>query len=872
MISRQAIRNQFDNRCDFELDSFQVNAMDALDRDDSVLVVAPTGAGKTLVGEYAVHAALMSGNRAFYTTPMKALSNQKFNDLSETYGQDNVGLLTGDNVINGDAPIVVMTTEVLRNMIYAQSSALNRLQYVVLDEVHYLQNAYRGPVWEEVIIHTPPEVTLVCLSATVSNAEELSDWIRTVRGSTVAIIEERRPVELQHHYLAAPRRNAPPQMIPTFTKKGKANPKGIELDPPKHLPPWKRTQKHRPRPPARADVVELLEQRNMLPAIYFIFSRNGCEDAVSQCINANILLTTPEETLEIRQIAENAVAALAPEDLEVLEYNRWLKALERGIAAHHAGMVTPFKEAVEECFSRGLTKAVFATETLALGINMPARTVVVEKLSKFTGERHQQLTPGEFTQLTGRAGRRGIDELGHAVVLWSNYVTFDQVAKLAAARTYKLTSSFRPTYNMAANLIQRYQPNTARHLLNLSFAQFLNDADIVRLEARLDNIGQSIDTARTESVCELGDVGQWRAEHLNPVREVAEDEDTEASRKDIAEAVGNLEPGDIINGPASQSATPLLIISTTQRRSQYSRLGVLDPDGHRFTLNVGDFQKAPVPVHALALPKPYNPSNKDFIKRALERFAADLGDVPVDGPATGPGACPEIRKHLEAFDALEVLDEEHSALEKRIKGRSESLARQFDRVLAVLEHFEYTNGWALTDAGVVLSATYHESDLLVAECNRRGHFDGLNAAELAAVVSFLTFEARGPGGREDAAVFPTKTVRKCFAAIEATWQQISSAELDNSLPMTRSPDAGFCNHAYNWAEQVDLQEMLGDDEAMSGGDFVRNTRQLIDLLAQIGNTAVDPATGVTAREAVLALNRDVVAAASAVHVSTPPKP
>src|SRR5437764_5433010 len=421
-------RDEFVETYGFELDAFQERALDALDAGRSVLVAAPTGSGKTVVAEYAVAKALATGAKAFYTTPLKALSNQKFGDLARRHGAEHVGLLTGDNSINGDAAIVVMTTEVLRNMIYAASPTLDGLRFVVLDEVHYLQDRYRGPVWEEVIIHAPPTIDLVCLSATVSNAEEFADWIQTVRGDTTAIIEERRPVELHHLYLVADRESEELQLLPTFVE-GRPNPEAARLD-----ASSARSARFRGRPrsrlftPRRVDVVERLERESMLPAIYFLFSRQGCDDAARQCLDAGLRLTRAEERAPILAIVEAKVETLSDDDLSVLGYGRWLAGLEAGLAAHQAGMVPPFKEAVETCFAQGLVKVVFATETLALGINMPARTVVVEKLSKCTGERHELLTPGEYTQLTGRAGRRGLDPVGSAVDLCATLLPFKKAA------------------------------------------------------------------------------------------------------------------------------------------------------------------------------------------------------------------------------------------------------------------------------------------------------------------------------------------------------------------------------------------------------------------------------------------------------------
>ncbi|MDQ1444803.1 MAG: ATP-dependent helicase HelY, partial [Acidimicrobiaceae bacterium] len=323
MSGDQRVRDEFTAGLGFELDGFQIEAFDALDAGRSVLVAAPTGSGKTLVAEYAIAKAMAEGRKSFYTTPLKALSNQKFGDLVRRYGPDHVGLLTGDNAINGDAPIVVMTTEVLRNMIYARSGALMGLRYVVLDEVHYLQNPYRGAVWEEVIIHTPPEVDLVCLSATVSNAEEFADWIETVRGATAAVIEERRPVELQNLYLVGDRSAEAMHLLPTFVD-GLPNAEAAALDSKEVHQPWARRGRGKLFTPRRADVAEVLWDQAMLPAIYFIFSRAGCDEDVERCVAAGLLLTTPEERTLIRAFAEAKVDALSDDYLRVLNYGAWL--------------------------------------------------------------------------------------------------------------------------------------------------------------------------------------------------------------------------------------------------------------------------------------------------------------------------------------------------------------------------------------------------------------------------------------------------------------------------------------------------------------------------------------------------------------------
>jgi ATP-dependent RNA helicase HelY len=486
-----ASREQFVAEHPYPLDRFQLDALDLLDDGYSVLVSAPTGSGKTVVAEYAVHLALGEGAKVFYTTPIKALSNQKYGDLRRKYGADQVGLLTGDNSINGQAPIVVMTTEVLRNMIHAEPGRLADLRYVILDEVHFLQDPYRGGVWEEVILGAPAAVTLVCLSATVANADQLADWISEVRGATGVVIEEHRPVELKNLFVVGDRSAERLHLLPTFVD-GRPNAEAIRLDDLLARPgstrrgsrsaaPEARSLSRRPQlyRPRRVEVVERLAGEKLLPAIYFVFSRAGCDESVRHCLDDGLRLTTPEERQRIRAIVESYVDPLSDEDLSVLGYRTYSAGLEAGVAAHHAGMVPPFREAVEACFAEALVKVVFATETLALGINMPARSVVIEEVTKFGGRGHQELTPGEYTQLTGRAGRRGIDEVGYAAVLCSPFHSFTDVARIAGGRPRALSSSFRPTYNLAVNLVKRHNREAAYTLVSSSFAQFLSDDDLV---------------------------------------------------------------------------------------------------------------------------------------------------------------------------------------------------------------------------------------------------------------------------------------------------------------------------------------------------------------------------------------------------------
>ena len=504
-----------------------------------MLVAAPTGAGKTVVGEFAVHLALAGGRKAFYTTPIKALSNQKYGDLVRRYGPDRVGLLTGDTTLNGDAPVVVMTTEVLRNMLYAGSDALHGLGFVVMDEVHYLADRFRGPVWEEVIIHLPPEVQLVSLSATVSNAEEFGDWLEMVRGDTAVVVSEHRPVPLGQHVLArdalldlyaghvdptAPGPNPPinPDLMIAMRRRDREGGSGGSNGGPGR---GRGDRGYRGgggrggfsggsagfRPTPRFAVVDVLAEAGLLPAIYFIFSRAGCQGAVSQCLAAGVRLTTPDQEEQIRSIVEDRCATIPPEDLQVLGYWEWSEALARGVAAHHAGMLPLFKETVEDLFSRGLVRVVFATETLALGINMPARSVVLEKLVKWDGSNHVDVTPGEYTQLTGRAGRRGIDTEGHAVVVDHPGLDPVALAGLASKRLYPLRSSFRPTYNMAVNLVAQVGRERAREVLETSFAQFQADRGVVGLARQAQAHTEALDGYAEAMRCHLGDFAEYAA-------------------------------------------------------------------------------------------------------------------------------------------------------------------------------------------------------------------------------------------------------------------------------------------------------------------------------------------------------------------------
>ncbi|WP_137726036.1 DEAD/DEAH box helicase [Prescottella subtropica] len=881
----------FARQLSFPLDPFQVEACAALEAGHGVLVCAPTGAGKTVVGEFAVHLALASGRKCFYTTPIKALSNQKFAELAERYGPESVGLLTGDSSINSDAPVVVMTTEVLRNMLYAQSPALRGLSHVVMDEVHYLADRFRGAVWEEVILHLPAEVRLVSLSATVSNAEEFGSWMETVRGDTTVVVDETRPIPLWQHLLVGRR------LFDLFD--AKATPTGgrsLVVDPSlvRHVKQrlaqdradsWEYRGRSDYRPLPRPEVIARLDEEGLLPAITFIFSRAGCEAALGQCVRSKLRLTTPEQTEQIREIVEKHTEDLPRADLEVLGYWGWRQALERGFAAHHAGMLPAFRETVEELFVRGLVRAVFATETLALGINMPARSVVLERLVKFNGDTHAELTPGEYTQLTGRAGRRGIDVEGHAVVLWQPGIEPTEVAGLASTRTFPLRSSFKPGYNMSINLIDRMGAPEARALLERSFAQFQADRSVVGLTRGIERN----DEVLAELLERLGGPGSEYVEYFRLQeklrgRERALERQKRSDRREAAvAALTALRRGDVIAIPSGKRSGLAVVLEPDQGRDDPRPL-VLTEEKWAGRLSAADF-----PVPARPLGKMRLPRHVDHRTARVRRdLASALRSTGIHAPrkpkreksGREDREITELRKVLRAHprhtspdreqmsrigERYNRVERETSTMRQKVAATTNSLARTFDRILALLTERGYVAAGdehpIATDDGRLLARLYSESDLLVAECLRRGVWAGLGPAELAAVVSAVVYESRQDADAPDRG--PTEPARQALAETMRVWGQLRADEIRHKLPLTREPDTGFVTAVYQWAGGGSLVDSLvaagSGGKELSAGDFVRWCRQVIDLLDQVHSTATDPAVAKAAARAVGKIRRGVVA-------------
>lgn len=784
----------------FPLDDFQLEALDALEADTNVLVAAPTGAGKTVIADFAVFLAQERNVKAFYTTPIKALSNQKYHDLVATFGESRVGLLTGDTSINSEADIVVMTTEVLRNMLYEESSTLHALRYVVLDEVHFLADRYRGPVWEEVIIHLPQSIRIIGLSATVSNVEDFSQWIESVRGKTTLVVSERRPVPLEQHVIVQEDDSTEPELYDLYRHKAeqqqtlKLNPELVnrleQLDRraakhkdtgrnarfesrhPHSRPRSNAVERHTPR---RWAVVDELDYLGKLPGIYFIFSRNGCDQAVKQCINAGLELTDDDEARRIRRIVDEMVdGQLSRDDLKTLQFSKFRFALEEGFAAHHAGMIALFRQIVERLFEEGLVKVVFATETLALGINMPARSVVVEKLEKYDGTGHVALTPGEFTQLTGRAGRRGIDTIGHAVVVDHHGFVPSTAASLSSKRVYPLHSSFKPTFNMAVNLLNSSNYESSRITLDHSFAQWEANESAWQLESQMDTLRSALSGYEQAFACEYGDFKSFMS-----------------IRMELADA------------------------QKKERRE--------------------------LKHHPFASEK-----ERSRAFRNLDRRIAALQEQERHHPCR---ACPDLQSHLKWGHRWAREKRELDRISNRFDSRTGSVARRFDRICGILDQLGYlkreepgrgsahgsSTDYELTDRGQLLRRIYSDQDLILAQILISGTLDQLGPQELASVLSSLVYEARRggyggvprhyPGGADG-------VVAQCAERMVSIWGQINTLCEDEGLEPSRELDFGICDIMFAWAGGQDLSMILKESE-MTGGDFVRNAKRLADILSQI---------------------------------------
>lgn len=969
---------EFERSFDFALDAFQVEACRALESGSGVLVAAPTGAGKTIAGEFAVFLALRRGLKAFYTTPIKALSNQKYAELIARYGADRVGLLTGDTSVNPEAQVVVMTTEVLLNMLYAGSSSLANLGFVVMDEVHYLADRFRGAVWEEVIIHLPLDVQLISLSATVSNAEEFGAWLDTVRGQTTVVVCEHRPVPLWQHVMVgqdlidlfAGEASLASDGLPTqpagtgaggtrgaqgfsadrggsqIEDQRRGTNKGIrraaaldqvplvneELVQLARSEAQLRTSRYArgrayrrqshvrggprgpfsgagdgaglsPRRPSRSEAIMILDRAGLLPAITFIFSRAGCDAAVQQCVDAGLLLTTEADRRQIESRIDALSQELPSEDLDVLGFWSWREGLLRGVAAHHAGMLPTFKETVEALFAEGLVRAVFATETLALGVNMPAKSVVLEK---FNGESLVSVTAGEYTQLTGRAGRRGIDVEGHAVVLWQPGMDPMAVAGLASRRTYPLNSSFRPTYNMSINLIAQFGRPRAREILESSFAQFQADRSVVGLARQVRSSEEAMLGYAKAMTCHLGDFTEYASmrRELTDLETSAARQASRTRRAALDESLAALRVGDVIE-VATRSPYHAVVV-TVDSQARDGRPTVLTTERELHRLSWQDLAEPVEPVQRLRVPRNFNlrsvPSRNMLVsqlRNAVKGLSADGGlHRPDHGGAVGRRlgvpretgleeqvatlrcrlrahpchGCADREAHARWSERWWRLRKETDGLVRQIDNRTGTIAKTFDRVcelLLVRDFVQRDDHGQLhpTEEGQRLRRIYGEKDLLIALVLREGAFDRLGPEELAAFASTLVYQAK----REERGLspkMPTAALDDATDLLIRQWSELEDDEEQARLPLTAEPDFGMAWPLYSWARGRRLEKVLeGTDFA--AGDFVRWAKQVIDLLNQMAqvpgaevpasHTATSQSLRKRCREAIALIRRDVVA-------------
>ena len=831
------------------LDPFQQRAAAAIDRGESVLVAAPTGAGKTLVADHAIDRALASGRKAFYTTPLKALSNQKFRDLTARLGSDAVGLLTGDRAVRPDAPVVVMTTEVLRALLYDRGPILDGLSVIVLDEFHYLQDPDRGPVWEEVVIHAPPDVAIVGLSATLPDLPSLHEWMERTHGPTALVVEEQRPVTLQFLYAVGNLHGTPPLVVPMFLD-GRINPMAELQDGTRKVErgEGKRVRdRSRPVTPRRAQLLDHLRTSSMLPAIWFVLSRTGCDRAVADLIEEGVRLTTQDETDAIADLVRRSTEGLGAAELKTLDATGWRLALACGIAAHHGGLAPVQREVVELAAAEGLVKVVFATETLALGVNLPARTVVIDRVTRANGPHGgETLTTAEFAQLAGRAGRRGLDRVGNVVVPWSPDIGLHRVTGLAGGRADSLRSHYRATPAMVANLVHAYGPEEGRARFRRSLAHHLLERSLVDLRAMLaDREGELAELSSSEDHEHDGDEGGavGAADLLSS----------------IGDAITALHVGNVVVDPGRASVGRLAVVAPPGVRRGRPALDTVRPDSRRVAMSARDFRLPPVVVGQVDL-SDLAPNTRGFARTV----AARLRELPDLGHPTAPPPESVVRKGAvpHAVRRQRLVDE-IAMVRTRLADESAAHEHEFDAVADLLRRRGHLDGWALTASGRMVRRLFHERGLLVAECLAAGIFDALDAPSLAAAIS-----AFRSGTRQELAPspFPTSELRDRWVRIDAVASDLQRTESDAGLPMTPAPDSALLTPVHRWTSGAPLGDALAGT-FLGPGDLAREVRQVLELLEQV--VAVAPVDiAAVADLAIEAMSRGVVVATAHIEGQT----
>ena len=789
--------DEFEATQPFRLDAFQREAIDKLEKGQGgVLVSAPTSSGKTIVAEYAIFRALQEGGKVLYTTPLKALSNQKYHDFVRQYGESTVGLVTGENTINDDAPVVVMTTEILRNLIYEDPKRLDLVQYVVLDEVHYIDDFPRGSVWEEIVIQAPKTIKLVGLSATIGNYKEIADWMAENRGGMETVFHDVRPVELKM-WLAINNR-----FLPLFKNDGEIDQRTWSRAAQEEEASYRIGQYRNLPSNDLLHVVPELRSLDMLPAIYFIFSRRGCREALKRCSYHEIDLTTAAEKEAIDRVAAERLQGLKDKDEEAL-FRRMVDArlLRRGLAEHHAGLLPYHKEMVEELFQRGLIKVVFATETLSLGINMPARGVVVSSFTKFDGVNFSNLTTGELTQLMGRAGRRGIDVIGHGVILKESDVEVGTIYEVAMGPTLVVESKFLPSYNMALNLMRVYTPEEAEGLMQRSFGQFQKRLAADQTKERLVNVRQQLDDIRR----------MW--------------DDPEVSIEDVAQYF-KLE---------DRRRAIRIELKRLRREGAAERRGRRSRHTRAMTSSGRMIQRLEVEAKGL-----------------LER-QRKLKVV----------RSPHFGELVQRYAEFRTLQKELDAGSREVTGQMDEYPRKLRRLCKILTEAGFLAHDKPTDKGLFAARVYGENTILVAEAVWLGWFDGLAPEEVCAVLVMLAAEDRDRGGRDRQVRgprrYPTPAIAQTARLIRSLYFRFADMESDLDEPNLRTPSHDYIDFAYRWSAGEPLDQ-IPLPANIDIGDAIKAMKGLYSLLRQLEwalRVAKSPLKD-TVSQAVLQMERDVI--------------
>jgi superfamily II RNA helicase len=849
----------------FPLDGFQLEAIDALNQGHSVVVSAPTGSGKTLIGEYAIYRALAHGQRVFYTTPLKALSNQKLRDFRAQFGNDQVGLMTGDLTANREAPIVVMTTEIFRNMLYAEldgdEDPLEGVEAVVLDECHYMNDSQRGTVWEESIIHCPPPIQLVALSATVANAGQLTDWIEQVHGPTDLIVSNFRPVPLQFSFCSAkglhPLLNEAGTGLHPNCKVWRA-PKG-------HQRKGKTPKPPQPEAPSLGFVVAQLAERQMLPAIVFLFSRRGCDKAVRDLAKAS--LVNEAEAARLLQRVE----AFAENSPEAVRDGGHADALLRGVAAHHAGVLPAWKELIEELFQEGLVKVVFATETLAAGINMPARTTVISALSKRTENGHRPLMASEFLQMAGRAGRRGLDVQGYVVTVQSRFEGVREAGQLATSPPDPLVSQFTPSYGMVLNLLQRYELPKAKELVERSFGRYLATLDLVDDQARISELrGQLEQIGETATDVPWEDFEDYEKQRSRLREErrllrILQQQAEETLAHELTLALQFASPGTLVSLKAPQlrgGVSPAVIVEKLEGPGQYPLLLCLTDENVWIV----------VPCHAVVcIHAELSCLQVQNIPAPMLEHAGELrhGDQPSGGLALAVGSMARrhdmhtpqydlagevqeqsrlvhgLEEELEIHPAhrwgdrrqlkkqrrrMEELEEEIAERQRLLHHRANRHWETFLALIEILRHFGCLDELEPTEIGRTVAALRGDNELWLGLALMSGHFDELAPADLAAALEAISTEVSRPDLWSGFP--PPPLAEEALHDLRGLRRELLRLQEhhDVVVPVWWEPDLMGVVKA--WAEGESWSDLIANT-SLDEGDVVRLMRRTVDLLAQL---------------------------------------